>query len=50
MHVIKLDYNATVENGEKLELGTFDSYGEEQLQMELALRQSDRRAILCSVC
>ena len=34
MHVIKLDgYNATVENGEKLELGTFDSYGEEQLQI-----------------
>ena len=34
MHVIKLDgYNATVDNGEKLELGTFDSYGEEQLQV-----------------
>lgn len=34
MHVIKLDgYNATVENGEKLELGTFDSHGEEQLQV-----------------
>lgn len=34
MHVIKLDgYNATVENGEKLELCTFDSYGEEQLQI-----------------
>lgn len=34
MHVIKLDgYNATVENGEKLELGTFDSFGEEQLQI-----------------
>ena len=34
VHVIKLDgYNATVENGEKLELGTFDSYGEEQLQI-----------------
>lgn len=34
MHVIKLDgYNAAVENGEKLELGTFDSYGEEQLQI-----------------
>lgn len=34
MHVIKLDgYNATTENGEKLELGTFDSYGEEQLQI-----------------
>lgn len=34
MHVIKLDgYNATVDNGEKLELGTFDSYGEEQLQI-----------------
>lgn len=30
MHVIKLDgYNATTENGEKLELGTFDSFGEE---------------------
>jgi hypothetical protein len=34
MHVIKLNgYNATTENGEKLELGTFDSYGEEQLQI-----------------
>ena len=34
MHVIKLDgYNATVDNGDKLELGTFDSYGEEQLQI-----------------
>lgn len=34
MHVIKLDgYNATVDNGEKLELGTFCSYGEEQLQI-----------------
>jgi hypothetical protein len=34
VHVIKLDgYNATVENGEKLELGTFDSFGEEQLQI-----------------
>lgn len=34
MHVIKLDgYNATPENGEKLELGTFDSFGEEQLQI-----------------
>ena len=34
VHVIKLDgYNATVDNGEKLELGTFDSYGEEQLQI-----------------
>lgn len=34
MHVIKLDgYNATVDNGEKLELGTFGSYGEEQLQI-----------------
>lgn len=34
MHVIKLDgYNATVDNGEKLELGTFGSYGEEQLQL-----------------
>lgn len=34
MHVIKLyGYNATTENGEKLELGTFDSYGEEQLQI-----------------
>lgn len=34
MHVIKLDgYNATVDNGEKLELGTFDSFGEEQLQI-----------------
>lgn len=34
MHVIKLDgYNATVDNGEKLELGTFNSYGEEQLQI-----------------
>lgn len=34
MHVIKLDgYNATTENGEKLELGTFDSFGEEQLQI-----------------
>ena len=34
MHVIKLDgYTATTENGEKLELGTFDSYGEEQLQI-----------------
>lgn len=33
MHVIKLNgYNATTENGEKLELGTFDSYGEEQLR------------------
>jgi hypothetical protein len=28
VHVIKLDgYNATTENGEKLELGTFDSFG-----------------------
>lgn len=34
MHVIKLNgYNATTENGKKLELGTFDSYGEEQLQI-----------------
>ena len=34
MHVIKLNgYNVTTENGEKLELGTFDSYGEEQLQI-----------------
>ena len=34
MHVIKLDgYNATVDNGEKLELGTFDSFGEYQLQI-----------------
>lgn len=34
MHVVKLNgYNATTENGEKLELGTFDSYGEEQLQI-----------------
>lgn len=34
MHVIKLNgYNAITENGEKLELGTFDSYGEEQLQI-----------------
>ena len=34
MHVIKLDgYNATVDNGVKLELGTFDSFGEEQLQI-----------------
>lgn len=34
MHVIKLNgYNATTENGEKLELGTFDSYGEERLQI-----------------
>lgn len=34
MHVIKLNgYNATTENGEKLELGTFNSYGEEQLQI-----------------
>ena len=34
MHVIKLNgYNATTENGEKLELGTFDSYGEEQLKI-----------------
>lgn len=34
MHIIRLDgYNATVDNGEKLELGTFDSYGEEQLQI-----------------
>lgn len=34
MHVIKLNgYNATTENGEKLELGTFDSYGEEELQI-----------------
>ena len=34
MHVIKLDgYNATPENGEKLKLGTFDSFGEEQLQI-----------------
>nr|DAH90984.1 MAG TPA: hypothetical protein [Bacteriophage sp.] len=34
MHVIKLNgYNATTENGEKLKLGTFDSYGEEQLQI-----------------
>lgn len=37
MHVIKLDgYNATTENGEKLELGTFDSFGEEQLQIDKA--------------
>ena len=34
MHIIRLDgYNDTVDNGEKLELGTFDSYGEEQLQI-----------------
>jgi hypothetical protein len=34
MRIIKLDgYNATVDNGKKLELGTFDSYGEEQLQI-----------------
>lgn len=34
MHIIKLDgYNATVDNGEKLILGTFDSYGVEQLQI-----------------
>lgn len=34
MHVIKLNgYNATTENCEKLELGTFDSYGEKQLQI-----------------
>lgn len=34
MHVIKLNgYNATTENCEKLELGTFDSYGEEELQI-----------------
>lgn len=34
MQIIKLDgYNATVDNGKKLELGTFDSYGEEQLQI-----------------
>ena len=34
MHVIKLNgYNATTENGERLELGTFNSHGEEQLQI-----------------
>lgn len=35
MKIIKLDgYNATTDNGKKkLELGTFDSYGEEQLQI-----------------
>ena len=34
MHIIKLNgYNATTDNGKKLELGTFDSYGEEQLQI-----------------
>lgn len=34
MQIIKLDgYNATTDNGKKLELGTFDSYGEEQLQI-----------------
>ena len=34
MRIIKLDgYNATVDDGKKLELGTFDSYGEEQLQI-----------------
>lgn len=34
MRIIKLDgYNATTDNGKKLELGTFDSYGEEQLQI-----------------
>lgn len=34
MRIIKLDgYNAIVDNGKKLELGTFDSYGEEQLQI-----------------
>ena len=34
MRIIKLDgYNATVDNGKKLELSTFDSYGEEQLQI-----------------
>jgi hypothetical protein len=34
MHFIKLNgYNATTENGKKLELGTFDSYGEEQLKI-----------------
>lgn len=34
MHFIKLNgYNATTENGKKLELGTFDSYEEEQLKI-----------------
>lgn len=34
MQIIKLDgYNATAYNGKKLELGTFDSYGEEQLHV-----------------
>ena len=34
MRIVKLDgYNATTDNGKKLELGTFDSYGEEQLQI-----------------
>lgn len=38
MHFIKLNgYNATTENGKKLELGTFDSYGEEQLKIVKAL-------------
>lgn len=34
MKIIKLDgYNATADNCKKLEFGTFDSYGEEQLQI-----------------
>ena len=34
MKIIKLDgYNATAYNCKKLEFGTFDSYGEEQLQI-----------------
>jgi len=57
MHVIKLDgYNAAVENGEKLELGTFDSYGEEKLQIVKApdwggfKRNSDIQSPLQEAC
>lgn len=40
MHVIKLNgYNATTENGEKLELGTFDSSVMERKNFKLLKRQ-----------
>lgn len=46
MQIIKLDgYNATVDNGKKLELGTFDSYGEEQLQIVKAQNWEDLSVI-----
>lgn len=43
MHVIKLNgYNATTENGEKLELGTFDNF---ELVCYTTIKRGDTRWI-----